>query len=185
MKYRYVLMVLLITCFSCGKLLKTILGDNKVEKPTFHVSGYDGGEIKVDGYYLSNSDSLYYDIIILYRSGYLNYFSASRKDYFYVSEIDSIVVHAAKFDAIDDWGVFSVENSRLIVELWSMREGRKPLWHYDYKILNDSTFTTDFFWRAKDPSEKFEYNRIFAYRPVPHKPDSTYPTYISPEVLNK
>lgn len=130
---------------------------------------YHGNELRTDGYYYTKKDSyegIIYSKYALYRNGVIRYIDGSK---FIQPSFGS---NKYKYD----WGVFKIENGKILFECWQPGNGGALKSYVNSgEILNDTTFVIKEIYRMHkgqktDARGKNEVYHFVAYSP---KPDST------------
>lgn len=158
---------------SCHQALE-FFGFFDGENLTMEISSYNGSELKTDGYYYSDYDTVNYYILVLYRNGALIHFSKPKKTLGpnVLKELDKEATSFNRTESISFWGVFRIDDKEINIQQWSAYDGKKPLFHYQGKILNDTTFVLEQTWQVRKEEEKHEDYCLYKFRHLDSKPDS-------------
>ena len=173
-KIVFCLVLLVMLCFACQKLIK-------YKEFTLKQTPYTGNELQIDGYYYhieqqSNGTNKIIYIYCFYRNSVLLSMGGGAYSFEEADEyIRKNFIEGSRSPNYEylSWGLFAVVNKNIKFERYYPQEGLIR-WTYvrEGKILNDTTFHITTIYRS-DGTERREENEIYHFRKFSPKPDST------------
>lgn len=171
MKYLYIYFCIISYLFSC----------KVAEDLTFQKIKYGTDELRINGYFYSESKNNSESVFFLYENGiFLDWGGVSnslRLNLFSINEIrDSTIHHFSNLGYHKNlqygWGVWKIENNQIVVESWLTGVGGAyPVGRYVGDIINDSIIMIAFTYQL--PPVGTEKKERFMFREFNPKPDST------------
>ena len=163
--YRVILGLVLVgtLLLSCKRLFC------KDEKLSLIKQSNTSGLLRLDGYYLNESDPLQRsdkNVFLLFGNGVF-------KDAHSGSEIE--INNPKSLDYKRFWGLYTFNSSKIVIEKWEGRScGGVSVIVYEGEILNDTTFTITHWKRLRKGKTKKEadVNAVFHFVHYAPKPDS-------------
>ncbi len=165
--------MLLFVCTSCSKLFP-----RKDDFLTIPQTPYTGDEIRTDGFYYQTWDDgmKYAEITFLYNNGvvYQGHGSGDlNKLIEYANK--TLLYHDTEKDKKGFWGLFTVDNNRIVYERWQGSQKGYLVYREEGDIINDTTFVMTEVSRMNqgEKTETKAIERTYCFKEFSPKPDST------------
>ena len=162
-----IILASIATIFSCR-------GERWDDDLTLPKQGYEGNQLRIDGYYFNESDGrtqvffYFRDGVVLDAGAVLN-----SNISFAEQEFMNGIYYNHAINYKYKWGRFIINGTTIKAELWKPNTGPWEAYTSEGIVLNDTTFKMTKTWRSCKPKKVREYEEIYHFKKLAPKPDST------------
>jgi len=164
------LVAMLLSC--CAK--ENIFKDDEL---SLEKESYEGEQLRIDGYYYQEVDSVIYNVYLFYTNGVILYSGSNFSDHDEIFSYidDEFFVNEAHKNHKSMWGVFQIDGNLIKFERWYPSQPPLKAYVREGEVLNDTTFKITESYRMKDgeKTERKERDETFNFKEFSPKPDST------------
>ncbi len=169
-------MYIKITLLTMFTILISCRGERWDDKLILPLQNYDGSQLKIDGYYYSESPEGRLSILFFYCNGTSLYGGSPLTSEIIAKELS--FANGEYYNAVKgikhNWGRFVIDGTSIKREYWPTSTGGSlEAYTVSGEILNDTTFRFTKSWRSCKPKKVQEFEEVFHFKQFSPKPDST------------